>query len=217
MMKKLHRCVPIVLCFAATPVALASFQAVPTQSAFQHLVLLLSLMAFGLVLGQFWLSRRLARMPGGISMAGIHRIHRIIGYTTGAFFLLHPFLMVVRRFWVLESNPMHNFRELITAPAMLPAIAAWFFMIVMIILSASGFRRALRPLNWRIAHGLLSSAFVAMATWHVVATGRHSNQMMSLFWIALTVWAVAPLLFSYLPNPARRSTLDTEGTKHEAV
>jgi len=212
-MKKPPFIIALILFFALAPVYLAVIQKVPTRFVFQHVVLLLSLGAFGLVLGQFWLSRLLPRDAAGMPTAGVIRFHKIIGYTIGTFLLLHPGLMIARRFWVEESNPVDNLLLMLQSPALLPAIIAWGFLVLIVLLALPPIRRSLRGRTWRMLHGLLSLAFVGLATWHVVAVGRHSNSAMSAFWLALAAGSMGVLLLSYLPS--RLKTLNK--TTHEVA
>lgn len=196
----MNRNTPIVvylLFMALVPVYLAVNQGVPTQFVTQQAVLLLSLAAFGLVLGQFWLSRLLPPDVTKVKPAVVLRGHKVVGYAAGAFLLLHPVLIVARRFWAQESDPIDNLLLILGAPAMLPAIVAWVLLALLVLLSL--LRRRLRPKSWGLLHGLMSAAFVGLATWHVVSVGRHSSAAMSLFWIALAGSAVGTLLLSYLP------------------
>lgn len=210
--------VPIVLAslFALVPIGLASIQDVPVRFVTQQVVLLLSLAAFGLVLGQFWLTRRLRRHSPEVPLGGVFRVHRIIGNVAGSVLLLHPVLMVARRFWVQESDPIDNLLLLLRSPLLLPAIFAWALLAVIVVLSPRSVRRKLRFSNWRPLHGLLSVCFVGLATWHVVAIGRHSNPAMSAFWIALATGAIAPLIASYMSRRPDQPSLASQGAKHEA-
>lgn len=189
---------------ALVPVCLAVNQGVPTRFVTQQAVLLLSLAALGLVLGQFWLSRLLSQSVTNVKPASRLRWHRIAGYSAGAFLLIHPLLMIARRFWVQESDPVENLFLMLRAPALLPAIVAWVLLAMIVVLSI--LRRRFRPKSWRLLHGLMSAAFAVLATWHVVSMGRHSNAAMSLFWIVLAGSAVGALLRSYLPIPATASS-----------
>lgn len=212
-MKKPHFIIALISFCALTPVYLAVIQKVPTRFAFQHVVLLLSVGAFGLVLGQFWLSRLLPRDAAGMPSAGVIRFHKIIGYTIGTFLLLHPGLMIARRLWAVESNPVDNLLLMLRAPALLPAIIAWGFLVLIVVLALPPIRRSLRGSTWRRLHGLLSLAFVGLATWHVVAVGRHSNAAMAAFWTVLATGAVVALVLSY--GPARLKTFTK--TTHEVA
>lgn len=201
------------LFFAGVPVLLAMAQGVPAKNTFQLAVLLTSTGAFGLLLGLFWLSRLLPRGLVKMKYAGTLRWHKYIGYAAGAFFMLHPFLMVVRRFWVVESNPVDNFMLMLKSPLMLTGIMAWVLLLVIVVLAF--FRKHLPAKLFRYLHGALSIGFVGLSTWHVVSVGRHSNPAMSGFWIALAAGAVAALLFSYLPVRSKKET--TEGALHESA
>lgn len=216
-MKQSPFIIALILFFALAPVYLAVIQKVPTRFVFQHVVLLLSLGAFGLVLGQFWLSRLLPREAAGLPTKGVIRFHNIIGYIIGVFLLLHPILMIARRFWVEESNPVDNLLLLVRSPALLPAIIAWGFLVLIVLLALPPIRRSIRGRTWRILHGLLSLAFVGLATWHVVAVGRHSNPAMSAFWIALAAGSMVVLLLSYLPACLTTFTKTTHEVANETA
>lgn len=192
------------LMMALVPVYLAVNQAVPTRFVTQQAVLLLSLAALGLVLGQFWLSRLLPRNVANVKPASLLRWHKIVGYSAGAFLLIHPFLMIARRFWVQESDPVDNLLLMLRAPALLPAIVAWVLLALLVVLSL--LRRRFPPQSWCLLHGLMSAVFAGLAAWHVVSVGRHSNAAMSLFWIVLAGSAVGALLNSYLPVPSTVSS-----------
>jgi predicted ferric reductase len=201
---------------AVAPVFLAMSQEVPSGSVFKQLVLILSLAAFGLILGQFWLSKLLPWHEVHARPAVVIRWHKVVGYATVGFFLIHPILMIARRFWVQESDPLDNLLLMLRAPALLPAIVAWVLLVLLVVLALV--RRGFSTKSWRIMHGLISSAFVAMAVWHVVAVGRHSNAAMSAYWIVLAAGAVGALLVSYRQSfqharPASFSEID--GGAHE--
>jgi predicted ferric reductase len=201
------------LFFALAPIGLALSQDVPTQSTYQTVVLLVSVGTFGLMLSLFWLSRLMPKNTVKMKYSSTLRWHKYIGYAAGLFFLVHPVLMILRRFWVQETLPMDNFKLLITSPLMLPGIIAWFTMIVLIVLAF--FRKNMPAQLFRYIHGLLSIGFVGFATWHVVSIGRHSNAPMTAFWIALSSVAVVALLVSYLPIRSKAPV--NKGAVHESA
>ena len=212
-MKESRFVVGYLLIVALVPVFLAVNQDVPAGSLYKQTVLLVSLAAFGLVLGQFWLSRLLPRSVANTSSAVALRWHKVVGYSALGFLLIHPVLMIARRFWVQESDPIDNLLLMLRAPTLLPAIVAWVAMVLLGGLAL--IRRRFRPKSWRILHGLLSAGFTGMATWHVVEVGRHGNAAMSFFWIALAGFAVGALLKSYLQALSARSSTVTKGVAHE--
>ena len=124
--------------FGGVPVYLAEIQDVPTRFGLQHAVLLASLAGFGLMLGLFWLSRL---MPGDavkMRFSSTLRWHKYIGYVAGLFMLAHPVLMVMRRFWAVESNPVHNLVLVVTSPLMLTGVVAWCLLVVLTATAFSG-------------------------------------------------------------------------------
>jgi len=215
----MNRTTPIVVflsLMALLPVVLAVNQAVPAGSVFKQVVLLLSLAAFGLVLGQFWLSRFGSRNVATVKPAVVLRWHKIIGYSAGGFLLIHPVLMIARRFWVLESDPSDNLLLMLRAPAMVPAIVAWMLLALLVVFAFV--RRGFPAKSRRLIHGLVSSGFAAMAVWHVVTVGRHSSAAMSAFWIILAAGAVGSLLFSYrhsFQHARSRRPSEINGGAHE--
>jgi len=184
------------LIFALTPVLLAVTQNVPTQSTFQLVVLLVSVGAFGLMLGLFWLSRLMPRDTVKMKASSTMRWHKVIGYAAGLFFLVHPVLMIARRFWVQESLPLDNLKLMIASPLLRTGIIAWLLLVLIIAMAIV--RKKIPAKIFRVLHGLLSVAFTVLATWHVIAVGRHSNSGMTLFWVLLATVAIAALLLSYL-------------------
>jgi len=205
--------VVLVLVAALAPVFLALNQNVPAGSLFKQAVLLLSLAAFGLVLGQFWLSRLLSWRSVKIWPAKIIHWHKVIGSTAGGFLLIHPVLMVARRFWVQESGPGDNLLLMLRAPVLRPAIIAWVTLALLLALSIV--RRSLRRQQWRILHGLLAKSVAGLTTWHVIAVGRHSNTAMSDFWAVLAAGAIGALLNSYRSAHSMKTEKVKKGVVHE--
>ncbi|VGO14458.1 hypothetical protein PDESU_03020 [Pontiella desulfatans] len=203
------------LFFAWAPVYLALTQEVPTRFTYQHVVLLVSLSGFGSLLGLFWLSRLLPRNAVQMRYSSTLRWHKYIGYAAGGVMLLHPFLMVARRLWVEESNPVGNFMLMLRSPLLLTGIIAWCLLLVIVVVALV--RKKLPANVFRHVHGLLSIGFVGLATWHVITVGRHSSPAMSGFWIVLASGAVGALLWSYRPVRKKAKLNIYEGTANESA
>lgn len=182
------------LLFIAIPVGLAIGQDVYVRSTFQSAALLVSVAAFGIMLGLFWLTRLLPRGMVDAKLITLLKCHKVLGYLCGLFLLAHPVLMIARRFWAVESNPIDNFILLLRSPLMLPGIIAWALLLIIVLLAL--FRRALPAKLWRMQHRITSIALVLLASWHVLAVGRHNGLMLSIFW---GVWTAAAVLI-YLPK-----------------
>jgi predicted ferric reductase len=203
------------LFFACAPVLLAVAQEVPVRTTYQQAVVLTSVGAFGLMLGLFWLSRLMPKNTVKLNASATLRWHKYIGYLAGLFFLVHPVLMIARRFWVVESNPIDNLMLMIQSPRMLPGLIAWGLLIVLVVLAF--FRNRFPAKLFRYLHGLLSILVVGLATWHVIAIGRHSNSAMSVFWLILAGGAMVALLVAYLPKPASANVQNNPGVPHESA
>lgn len=163
-------------------------QSIPVQSNFQSTVLLVSVGAFGLSLGLFWLTRLLPKHTVEMRLGKIMTWHKYVGYAVCIIFLVHPFLIIARRFWTVESNPFHNLKLMLTAPLLWPAIGAW--LLLMSIMLFSLLRKCFSATTFRQVHGWASLAFVILAAWHVMSIGRHSNMILAALWGLLAAVAM---------------------------
>jgi predicted ferric reductase len=191
-----------VLLFVGAPLLLAVSQVVPTQSTFQLVVLLISIAGAGLALGLFWLSRLVPRGTVNIRMGKMLLWHKYLGYLVGAVFFLHPILIIARRFWAVESNPIDNLVLLFSSRLVWPGVAAWLLLITLVI--TAFIRKRFSPTTFRWLHGCLAVAFVALGVWHVIAVGRHSSLILSSFWIVLAAAAI----IAYLNRVFRKRTVN---------
>lgn len=214
-MRKQLIVVALLLTCALVPLALACSQQMSFQSTYQQAFLLLSLTAFGVLIAQLWLTRLLPRKILGLKRGPLVAWHKYVGYTAGILMLAHPILIVARRFWVLESDPIENLLLVLRSPLMLPAIVAWMSLALIIVLALLQPRFPVRV--WRVMHGLLSLVFVGFATWHVVAVGRHSNAVMSFLWIVFAGGSSIPLLITNLPERAKNDAAAPLGTVNESA
>lgn len=181
-----------ILLFVCAPVLLAISQQVPTQSTFQLVILLVSVSAIGLALGVFWLSRLTPRDTVNIRLGKMMTWHKYIGYAVGVVFLLHPVLIIARRFWAVESNPIDNLVLLFSSPLVWPGIAAWILLMTMVV--SAFFRKKFSAATFRKLHGWLAVGFVILGVWHVISIGRHSNLILSAFLGILATAAIAAFL-----------------------
>ena len=115
--------------------------------------------------------------------------HKTLGYAVCLILMVHPILMIARRFWVVESNPIENFKLLLSSPLLWPGITAW--ILLMTIMVSSFFRQHFDASTFRKLHGWLSILFVILAAWHVISMGRHSDIILSASWGLLAAIAVA--------------------------
>lgn len=214
-MKNNIRIIQLVALLTLAPVYLAASQSVPTLSTYQSIVLLCTIGAFGMIMTQFWLTRSQLLGLSQIPTATVIKYHRIIGILAGGFLLVHPILMVARRYWVQESDPVSNLMLLIQAPTLRSAVAAWISLALLLLLSGSRIHRKLRFQSWRHFHGALSLAFITFSLLHITSVGRHSNTAMSAFWIVLCGTSAMPLISSWIPKSCFRDNHHTAKVHHK--
>ncbi|WPJ97058.1 ferric reductase-like transmembrane domain-containing protein [Coraliomargarita algicola] len=176
------------LLFVGAPIFLALTQGIPSQSNFQLAVLLVSVGAFGLTLGLFWLTRLLPKDSVKMRLGKMMSWHKYLGYAVCIIFMIHPILIIARRFWVVESNPIHNLKLMLTAPLVWPGMAAW--LLLMLIMGFALARKRFSAKTFRNLHGWLSIAFLIFAAWHVISIGRHSDLILAAFWGLLAAAAI---------------------------
>jgi len=85
-----------------------------------------------------------------------------------------------------------------------------FGWLIMLVLGLTSLFRKKLPMGyktWRIFHGVLAIAFIALSTWHVVDLGRHTTQPLAMYIIFTAVLGVLLLLKTYLlPSPKKAET-----------
>ena len=133
--------------------------------------------------------------------------HKAIGYIFVSILLVHPFLVVVPRYFESGISPEDAFITLITtfdSPGVILGIIAWFLMLAIGITSFFRNKLPMKYKTWRIVHGFLSIAFIAVATWHAVELGRHNTTSMAVFMIFIAAVGVLLLLKTYFfPSPKK--------------
>lgn len=187
--------------FALVPLCLAFGQEVPALSVYQYTALFVSLGTFGLMSGLFFLTRLLPHRAAQMKLSARLRWHKVLGCVAGLILLVHPVLMIARRFWVEESNPVDNLMLLLRSPLLRTGLAAWVLLALILLLTL--FRRRFPARLWRIQHGVMSVAFLILATWHVMQVGRHSDVILSAFWILLSAGTIGAYLKTNFTNRKR--------------
>lgn len=199
-------------CFLVT--ALAVFIGLPTlfyilgdtprRSLLKEAISVLTLLSFSLMLGQFFLARSNAVLLELFRPRRIQKVHKVIAYGAVGVFLVHPFLIVLPRYFEAGVKPLDALITMLTSfdsLGVLLGLAAWVLMIV--ILVTSMFRIALIKRfsmlyrHWRYFHSGLTVTFIAIALWHAIELGRHTGTAMAAFMITLAVIGILMLVRLY--------------------
>lgn len=204
-MKKYNTIIAILL-FVGLPLLFWALGDVPRRTVLKESISILTLLAFSIMLAQVYLSRTNRKMLKGHKMSGVLKLHKVIGYIFVSILLLHPFLIVVPRYFEAGVDPIEAFFTLLNnydTTGVLLGIIAWSLMLVLGLTSLFRRRIGMSYKTWRVYHGILSILFIGLASWHAIDLGRHTNAAMSTFIIILAGGGMILLLNTYLLKPIK--------------
>jgi len=209
-MKKQHyifKLTALILAFIGVPVLLYFQGDFPKRSFLMQTLSLITILGFTLLLSQFFTSRLNKTLVKKIRMVNVLAIHKFIGYLFISILLLHPFFIIVPKFFDNGVTPIDAFIRIITTFSSLGIILgliAYTSMLVLLITSFFRFKLHLKYKTWRNLHGYLTLLFVIAATWHVVNIGRHSNTSFSIYYVLMVVSGIYYLLKTYLFKTSKK-------------
>lgn len=193
------------LVFIALPVLFYALGDFPRRTVLKEVISITTILAFFVMLMQFFLSRANRNMLVGSKMRLVVSWHRVIGYVVVSVFILHPLLIIVPRFFEAGVDPADAFVKLLSSfgsKGVFLGISAWILMVFLGTTSLLRKNLGLTYKAWRIYHGILSVALVATASFHVVELGRHINTPMKWLIILLSIFGLTLLLTTYLFIPS---------------
>ncbi len=194
----------LTLTFIGLPLLFYATGDLPRRTVLKESISIVTILAFCLMLAQFFLTRTNRWMLSGSLMSTIISTHKVIGYTFICVLLAHPFLIVVPRYYESGVEPIEAFFTIITtftSIGVVLGICAWALLLILGVTSL--FRKVL-PLpykTWRILHGILSALFIALASWHAIDLGRHTDSLLSSYVVITVVIGILLLLKTYISRP----------------
>ncbi len=203
---KIYNRIAGILFFLALPLLFWALGDTPRRNFLKEIISILTILAYFLMLGQFFLSRGNKKVLKPHKIGKVVNLHKVIGYIFVSVLLAHPFLIVVPRFFEAGIAPGEAFTTIITtwdSQGIILGMVAWTLMLILGLTSAFRKRLGMKYTIWRVFHGLLSIAFITLATWHAMDLGRHTDLPMSLYMGAVAGIGVLLLLKTYLFNPAK--------------
>lgn len=206
---KIYNRIFAILVFVGLPILFWALGDVPKRSNLKETISIITLVSFSLMLGQFYLTRGNRSMLKEHKMSKVVKYHKIIGYIFVSILLVHPFLIVVPRYFEAGISPKDAFLTLIgsfDSVGVLFGMIAW--VLILVIGLTSMFRNQL-PMSyktWRVIHGILSMAFIVFASLHVINLGRHIDEAMSIFMIVMASGGVFLLLHTYFFKSSKKIT-----------
>jgi predicted ferric reductase len=194
------------LVFAVIPLLIWAMCNLPERSLLKESLSLLTILAFFQMIGQFFWARTNRILVDTLKMNRVITYHKIIGYTFAVILLLHPFLLVLPKFFETGVIPVDTFITIITTTnqGVLLGIIAWCLMLILAITALTRKKLQLNYTTWRLFHGILAILIICVATYHVIDLGRHSSLGMATFITILASSGTLLLLRTYFVKRTKR-------------
>lgn len=195
-----YNLLPKIIVFIGLPILFWAIGDFPRRTTLKETFSLLTLLAFSLMIGQFFLTRGYRAIHRELKMSNLNRIHKAIGYIFMFVLFIHPFLIVVPRYFESGVEPLDAFWTIVTSfnsLGIVLGLIAWVLMLTIGITSIIRNKLSMSYKTWRLIHGILSILFITSATWHATNLGRHTNFATSLFIITITSSGLLLLLRTY--------------------
>ncbi len=181
---KTYNRIAAILLFLALPLLFWALGDTPRRSFLKEIISILTILAYFLMLGQFFLSRGNQKMLNPHKTGKVVQLHKVIGYMFIPILLLHPFLIVVPRYFEAGIAPGAAFTTILTtwdSQGLILGMVAWVLMLILGLTSIFRKGQGMKYTTWRVFHGTASMAFIILATWHAMDLGRHTDLPMSLY------------------------------------
>jgi len=141
-------------------------------------------------------------------MSRVVKWHKVVGYIFVPVLLLHPFFIVLPRYFESGIEPKDALQTMLTSFESLGVVLGMIAWVLMLLIGLTSMFRKLLPFSyktWRIIHGVLSIAFVIVATWHALNLGRHTDNAMSVYILIAAGVGVLLLLKTYFSKTTKTS------------
>lgn len=131
------------------------------------------------------------------------RIHRRAGEIIALFFFLHPFLIVLPRFWLAPQLALDDLWLTLSQSEAATGTYAWTLMGVFVLVAMYKDKLKLSYEAWRISHAIALMAVAILATIHAVTVGRHGvyNSWFDAMWILMCTAAVSTVAYTFFVRP----------------
>jgi len=191
----------LIFTFIAVPLFLYFSGNFERRNTLMETLSVVTILAFSLLLSQFFTSRLNYKLMKQIRMVNVVAIHRFIGYVFISVILLHPFFIIVPKFFDDGVTPSDAFIRLIATyntTGIIFGLIAYAILLILMVTAFFRFKMHLHYRTWRGLHGYLTLLFVIASTWHVIDMGRHSNSSFTLFYLLVVATGIYYVLRKYL-------------------
>lgn len=205
---KIYNTIGAIVVFLGLPLLFYGLGDFPRRSVLKEIISVLTLVSFSAMLSMFFMSRANKKILNGHKMGIVNKFHRIIGYIFVGILMVHPFLIVIPRYFEAGVEPNEAFLKIITSfgsTGIILGIIAWSLMIILGITSLLRNKIGLRYNTWKMFHGILSGFFISAALWHILNFGRHINLTMTIFYCSLAGISLILLINLYFFNSKKEA------------
>lgn len=202
--------IPALLLFAAVPLLLYAMGGFPRRSSLKEILSVVTLISFSLMVGQFFLARAIRLFLPNLKMSSLVKVHKAAGYLFTAILLLHPFFIVLPRYFESGQAPMNALVIMLTnfkSTGIIFGYIAYILMLSLGLLSLFRNKLPLKYTQWRVIHAVLAAAFIVSALLHAVDLGRHMDLAFSVYLIGAAAAGILLLLKVYLPKATAKRGL----------
>lgn len=191
----------LILIFIGLPLFFYATGSFPRRTLLKESISLVTILAYCLMLAQFYVTRSNHLILSGYLQKNIVKIHKIVGYVFISVLLLHPFLIVVPRYFESGIDSMEAFVIILTtfnSFGILIGMCAWLLLFLLGLTSLLRKKLPISYKTWRLLHGILAVLFTVSASWHAINLGRHTTLILSSYLVLVALGGILPLLKIYL-------------------
>lgn len=189
-----------IVVFGGLPIMFLSLGDFPGRSLLKESISLLTIVAFSLMLSQFFLARSNRYFISAFRFSRVLVVHKLIGYSAVGVFLVHPFLIVLPRFYEAGVSPFDALITILTtfeSSGVVLGLAAWSLMLLIGVTALCRDKMNMSYRRWKRFHGILSLLFIVIASWHAIELGRHTDKLISVSIILLALTGAVLLMRQY--------------------
>ena len=188
---------PIIMFFLGLPIFFYATGDFPRRTLLKESISLLTIVSFCLVLAQFFLTRSGNFLLLRYNTAKVTKVHKIIGYVFVSVFLVHPFLIVLPRYFEAGVEPLDALITILGTYSnfgVLNGLFAWFLMFILLSTALLREKIPLPYKTWTAVHKWLSIIFIIFACCHAIDLGRHTDLVLSAYIVFLALCGILLLL-----------------------
>ena len=168
-------------------------EAPPGRGFWIELSIALGFIGMAMITVQFVITARIDRINGPYGIDVIYQFHRQISILSITLILIHPIML-------FAADPDRYLPLLRIWEAPLRAVLAWLGLLGLITIAATSIWRVKLGLSyetWRILHGILAVAVLALALGHVLGVGHYLEQFWQRgMWVGMA--AIVVLVSGYV-------------------